>query len=117
MTQGKVKIDGTKFGEITINGKPYDSDMTVYWDGRLAYRGKDHIIELGEFMKILKSEPEILVIGAGQNGIVKVSEVVAEWAKNKKVDIYSEATPKAIDIFNAFVSQGKKAVGIFHVTC
>jgi hypothetical protein len=117
MQKSAVNIDFTKFGEITVNGQTYYSDMTVYWDGKLSYRSKVHIIELGEFMKILKAEPEIVVIGRGQEGSLKIDEEVLRWAKSKHVEIYTENTRKSVDIFNAFANQGKKVVGIFHVTC
>ncbi len=110
-------IDGTTFGEISINGKTYFSDMTVFWDGRLAFRSKDHVLEMGEFMKVLKAGPSMVVVGAGQEGVLKVASEVAEWAKEKGVTIYAENTPKAVEMFNAFAGSGRKVVGIFHVTC
>ena len=110
-------IDSTKFGEITVKGKPYDSDLTVYWDGRVAFRSKEHVLELGEFVKIMKSTPEILVVGRGQTPILRVAPEVIQLAGDRKVAVYAEDTPKAIEMFNAFAKSGKKVVGIFHVTC
>jgi hypothetical protein len=112
-----VKIDGTKFGEITINGKPYDSDVTVYWNGKVSYRTKEHTIEAGEFVNVLRSSPEMVVVGTGEEGIVRVTPEVNQLAEMKNVKIFADKTPKAVDIFNAFVDEGKKVVGIFHVTC
>jgi hypothetical protein len=117
MGKTAVNINSTKFGEIVINGKPYDSDMTVYWNGRLAYRGKEHVFEIGEFVKILRASPEMVVIGVGQSGGVKIAPEVRQWAENKKIRIYAENTPKAVEIFNAFANEGRKVVGVFHVTC
>jgi hypothetical protein len=112
-----AKIDGTKFGEITINGRPYDSDVIVYWDGRVSMRGKEHVIELGEFLRVLRADPSILVVGTGQTGIMKIAPEVAQWAQDRSVQIHADTTPRAVGLFNAFVSDGKKVVGIFHVTC
>jgi hypothetical protein len=111
------KINGTKFGEITINGKPYDSDVTVYWDGKVEFRSKEHTIELGEFLKVLREGVEIVVIGTGQHGVIRITPEVTQWAEDKNVKIYAENTPKAVDMFNAFAQEGRKTVGIFHVTC
>ena len=112
-----VKIDGTKFGEITINGKPYDSDMTVFWNGKLMYRTKEHKIEVGELLPILRPGPEIIVVGTGQEGTIQITPEVSAIAEQKGVTIYAEKTEKAVELFNAFSDQGKKVVGIFHVTC
>jgi hypothetical protein len=112
-----VKIDGTKFGEITINGKPYDSDMTVYWNGKVSFRAKEHTLEMGEFIKVMKAGPQVVVIGTGQEGVIRIAPEVMQWAEDKGVRIYAEKTPHAAEVFNAFSSQGTRVVGIFHVTC
>lgn len=117
MENSALNVEYKKFGEITINGQVYYSDMTVYWNGKISYRGKEHVVEFGEFMTILKAGPEIVVIGKGEEGVLKISEEVLKWARSKNVDLYFERTGKAADIFNAFANQGKKVVGIFHVTC
>lgn len=117
MDNSVPNINSTKFGEITVNNKTYYSDLTIYWNGKISFRAKEHTFEAGEFMTLLRLSPEIIVIGAGQKGIITIAEEVKELAKMKKIDIYKDVTPKAVDIFNAFVSQGKKVVGIFHVTC
>jgi len=117
MGASKVNIEGTKFGEITINGKPYDSDMTVYWNGKIEYRTKEHIVEVGELLGILRTEPQVIVIGIGQEGVLKIAPEVNQIAEHKKISVYAEKTGKAIELFNAFAKEGKKVVGIFHVTC
>ena len=117
MANPPVHIDSVNFGEIVINGKIFDSDMTLFWNGKMSYRSKEHLVEMGEFMKILMSKPEIVVIGIGMQGAVKIAPEVAEWAENVKVKIYTEVTPKAAEMFNAFVSEGRRTAGIFHVTC
>ena len=110
-------IDSTKFGEITVNGKPYDSDLTVYWDGRVAFRSKEHVVELGEFLKVMKAGPDVLVVGTGQSAVLRIAPEVIQLASDRKVQVYAEATPRAVEMFNAFASSGRKVVGIFHVTC
>ncbi len=52
-----VKIDSTSFGEIVIDNKTYYSDMTVWWDGKTEYRDKSHVIDMSEFVKIMKRGP------------------------------------------------------------
>ncbi len=114
---GGLKVDGTKFGEITIKGKPYDSDMVVYWNGKLEYRDKEHVIEMGEFLKVAEHGPDILVIGTGQTGSLKITQEVKQMAEDRNIEIYMDNTPKAIKIYNAFSGEGRKVAGIFHVTC
>ena len=42
--------------------------------------------------------------------------VFMEKAKDKGVKLFHEDTPKAVDIFNAMVATGKKAVAFIHTT-
>ncbi|MEM7822858.1 MAG: MTH938/NDUFAF3 family protein [Candidatus Aenigmatarchaeota archaeon] len=112
-----VKIDSTSFGEITIDGKTYDSDMIVWWDGKVEYREKSHVFGLDEYARIATRRPECIIIGTGQMGIVRIEQQVFDMAREQGIEIYVETSPKAIKIFNAFVNSGKKTVAVIHVTC
>jgi hypothetical protein len=112
-----VKIDSTKFGEITIDGRTYYSDMIVWWDGRTEYRPKSHRFGLDEWAALVKKGPQAVIIGTGQSGVVKIDEKVLELAKSQHIELWCEPSPRAVQLFNAFVGQGKKAVAVIHVTC
>jgi hypothetical protein len=112
-----VKINSTKFGEITINGKIYYSDMIVWWDGKKEYREKSHVFDIEEFQRLAERKPEIIVIGAGHSSAVKVPPEVEDTAEMRKISIYVENSPKAIELFNAFVAEKKKVVAVIHTTC
>ena len=112
-----VRIDSTSFGEVVIGGKTYYSDMYVWWDGKLDYRDKEHVFDMNEFWKLMPRKPEAIVIGTGQNGVVRVLPEVMIMADERKVQIFRDTSPKAIQIFNGLVAEGKKAVAVLHVTC
>lgn len=112
-----IKIDFTKFGEVSINGKIYYSDMLVCWDGKIEFRVKKHIFDMDDFIALLKMKPEVIVIGTGQTGIVKISDEVRQTAEDKKIKLYVDPSPKAVDMFNGLVAQGKKAIALIHTTC
>lgn len=112
-----VKIDSMKFGEITIDGKVYYSDMTVWWDGRTEYREKSHSLDTEEFSKIAARKPEIVVVGTGTDGVLKISDATKSLAEEMGIELFSDLSPKAIEMFNAFQKEGKKVVAIIHATC
>ncbi len=112
-----VEINAVEFGEIEINGKKYYSDMIVWWDGRVDYREKSHTLGMDEFLEILKTGPEVVVVGTGMSGCVRIEEKVKELAEQKGVEIYTEISPKAKEIFNGFVKNRKRAVAVMHTTC
>jgi len=112
-----VVIDWTKFGEISVDGKIYYSDMIVWWDGKVDYREKSHIVDANEYARIAARDPEIIVIGRGQHGSLKLLPEVGELADEKGIRIYIENSPKAVEMFNAFVKSGKRAAALIHTTC
>ena len=112
-----VKIDSTSFGEVSVNGKTYYSDMTVWWDGKAEMRNKSHELGVEEMAKLLKREPEAVVIGTGQQGVMKLLPKAAELAEQAEVDVFQDISPKAAKIFNGLIAQGKKAVAVIHATC
>jgi len=112
-----VEINSVKFGEITIDRKVYYSDMTVWWDGKIEYREKSHEFGMDEFLRLLERGPEIIVIGTGIEGIVKVPEEVEQAAKDKGVEIFRDTSPKAAEMFNGFIADKRKAVAVLHSTC
>jgi len=112
-----VRIDSTSFGEVVVDGKTYYSDVTVWWDGRTEFRDKTHIFSMEEFLKILEKRPDTIVVGTGQHGVVKVPDEVRQVAEEQKVDLFIENSPKAMKIFNSFITEGRKAVAVIHSTC
>jgi hypothetical protein len=112
-----VKITNVKFGEIEIDKKIYYSDMIIWWDGKVEFRMKSHVLDISDFVKLLEHDPEIVVVGTGMNGICKVNEEVEELAERKGVRIYKEITPKAAEMFNGFVADRKRVVAVLHATC
>ncbi len=112
-----VRIDSVKFGEITINGKTYYSDVVVFWDGKVMLREKSHILGIDEFVHILSRNPDSVVIGTGINGIVKVAPEVTQTAENKGIKLFADKTENAVDIFNGLIKDGKKAAAVIHTTC
>ena len=112
-------IDSTRFGSITVNGKKYESDVIVTWEGRVKEARTEvrHLIGEADFLKLLFERPDIIIIGTGQYGAMEIGESVIKFAKEKKVRLIAKPTPEAIVRFNHLVAVGKKVVGYMHVTC
>ena len=114
-----VWISSTKFGSITISGKTYEHDVIVTWEGKVRPAHVDirHIIGEKELAQLLLERPEIIVIGLGQSGLMKLAPEVLAFADEKKLKIIQKPTPKAIKEFNQLARAGKKVVAYMHVTC
>jgi hypothetical protein len=56
----------------------------------------------------------VLIVGAGQEGNVRLSPEASDYFNNKGCKVLVQPTPEAIRSFNQ--SQEKK-IGLMHVTC
>jgi hypothetical protein len=114
-----MKIEWVKFGEISINGKVYYSDVIAYWDGDVELRQKSHVLGHNEFLRLARKEPDMIIIGTGFKDflVIKIPEEVEDLAKQKKIEIFVEDSIKASEIFSALVNDGKKAIAVIHTTC
>jgi hypothetical protein len=119
----KPIIDSTKFGSITISGKKHAKDILIHLDGRVEKRRKElskevygtsHILSLAEAEFIYEDGAERIIIGSGQEGILKLSEEAECFFKQKGCKVKLLPTPQAIKKWN---KAKKPAIGLFHVTC
>lgn len=112
-----VRIKADVFGEVEIDGEIFYSDMVIWWDGKKDFREKEHTINYNEFLKLMQRKPEIIVVGVGHSGGIKILPEVEQGAEDRGVEIFTEVSPKAAEMFNAFVADKKKVVAIIHTTC
>jgi hypothetical protein len=119
----KPRIDNTKFGSITIEGTVSDHDIIIRLNGQVEKRkkklskavyGTSHIVSLDEAKYIYEEGAKRLVIGAGQQGMVKLSNEAAEYFKQRKCQVELLPTREAIQAWNE--AEGA-VIGLFHITC
>jgi hypothetical protein len=111
-----VRIDFVKFGEVMIDGEVYYSDMIVWWDGQREFVPKDHILGTDNFSALLRRKPDIIVIGTGLQGMVKITDEARHLAEEKGIKIFEHTSPEAADLFNAMIADSKNVVAYIHTT-
>ena len=113
-----MKIESFSFGSITIEGKTYASDVVVYPDRVETswLREEEHRPQIREFSEIVKSEPEILIIGTGYAGVLSIHDQIRNYLTSKGIDVRVEKTKQAIEMFND-LSAKEKVVAVLHITC
>ena len=110
-------IENYHFGSITIDGKTYNYDVEICSDNKVLVwqRKESHFVDVGDIKRAFDEKPEIIIIGAGDSGVAKVSEKVKQEIQRKDIKLVIKPTPEAVEIFNEL--KDKKAVGFFHLTC
>jgi hypothetical protein len=114
-----VLINSTEFGSITIDGKTYYNDVIVSWDGKIkeARIFVRHLFGNNELEDLMRKNPEVIVVGTGDSGLLRVSDEVRRLCKQKNVELVEMTSKKAIEKFNESLKQGKKVIGFIHTTC
>ena len=119
----KPRIDDTRFGSITIEGMVSEHDVIIRLNGQVDKRkkklskavyGTSHIVSLDEAKHVYEEGAEQLVIGTGQQGMVKLSNEATEYLQRKKCRVELLPTRDAIQAWNE--AEGA-VIGLFHVTC
>jgi len=111
---GNIVIDGQKFGQVVIvKEKVKERD-----DKNLRKLfGTTHQIGEWEIKELLSENPEIIIIGTGQAGVLRVDEETREKLERSKAEVKILLTQEAVSEFNRLVSRGKRVNALIHTTC
>jgi hypothetical protein len=118
-----MKIEGTTFGSITIDGKTYEHDVIIRLSGEVMkrkkklskkYYGTSHMVSKDEAKFVFEKGCKELILGSGQMGNVRLSPEADAYFAKKGCKVLLLPTPEAQGAFNE--SRAKK-IGLFHVTC
>ena len=83
-----MPIEGTTFGSIAIDGKTYEHDVIIRLSGQVEKRrkklskekyGTSHIVSKEEAKFIYEDGSDLLIVGAGQEGNVRLSPEAADY--------------------------------------
>jgi hypothetical protein len=119
----RPRIDRTQFGSVTIDGKVYEHDVLIRLGGRVEKRkkklskavyGSSHTISLAEAKHVHQKGAARLLIGAGQDGTVVLSQEAASYFQRHRCQVELLPTPAVIPIWNR--AEGA-VIGLLHVTC
>ncbi len=108
-----------RFGEIEVDGKRYTGDIKIIGASVISdwWRAQGHELASSDIDDILSESPEIIVVGMGLPGRMKVAEELRERLAAAGTSLIVEPTPKAVATFNRLNKSGKKVAGVFHLTC
>ncbi len=112
-------IDSYAFGSIIVDGKKFTSDLIIYPDGRVEtswWRKAGHKLAIDDIDELIKSKPEVIIVGTGSSGLMKPEKELEKLLQQKGIEFISTLSRKAVKIYNDLSL--KKLVGAcFHLTC
>ncbi len=113
-----MRIDSYSFGKIVMGGVTYTKDLKVFPDRVVPdwWRKEGHLLDCDDMEDVFSFKPEVIVVGTGMFGAMKISKRVKERATEMGITLLSEKTGKAVEVFNE-ISISRKTAGLFHLTC
>ena len=111
-------IDAYQFGQIVINGQKYSSDVIIFPDRVSAnwQRKTGHQLRIEDIAEVFTENPEMLIVGSGASGLMKVMPEVEQLAQARGIKLIVEPTNEACNIYNQ-LSHSQRVVAALHLTC
>jgi len=111
-------IDSYDFGMIVVDGRAYTSDVIIFHDKVKDkwWRKEGHALHIADIESVFEEKPEVLIVGTGKFGILKVLPETKEYIESKGIELIVEPTDKACKMYNE-ISKEKKTVAALHLTC
>jgi hypothetical protein len=113
-----MTIEHYSFGRITIDGTTYTSDVIIY-PGRVDsswWRKEGHGLQMTDLTGVIAAKPEVLIIGTGAYGVMKVPKETITHLASKGIKVHVERTDKAAELFNK-LGKEKIVIAALHLTC
>jgi hypothetical protein len=112
-------IESYSFGSMTVLGEKHRNDLKII-DNQIIgswWRREGHALYAEDIDDILYSAVEMLVVGTGAYGSMRVTEEAAKAIAGRGIKLVAVPTKEAATIFNTLYGQGKRVAGAFHLTC
>jgi hypothetical protein len=113
-----MHIDSYSFGRIVIDGKTYTSDLIIHADHKIDpswWRIEGHLLQPEDLESVFRKRPEVLVIGTGHDGVMKVPGKTVLAIKENGIEVHVAKTGEAVKLFNNL--SGGKVAAALHLTC
>lgn len=116
--KNQPRIENIRFGRIVIDGHAYNRDVIVLPDRVLPnwWRVEGHNLSYEDLQQALSDSPELLVIGTGIYGRLRVPEEVQEKVEAEGIEMSILPTQDACDLYNEMLEK-KRVMAALHITC
>ena len=111
-------IGSYSFGILTIDGNKFSKDLIIFPEKiNSSWRRKiGHLLKEDDIVEILDYKPEVLIIGTGASGLMKVDDKIKEKLRSLGIEFIIKNTTEAVEEYNR-IYKDKKVVCALHLTC
>ena len=112
----EIFIEAYSFGSIIILGKTYQKDVLLLGKQVISdwWRERGHKVSIEDLKEVIEYQPELLIIGTGQSGKMKVP---SDMDQELGFPVKSYPTGDACKNYHRELERGTRVAGAFHLTC
>lgn len=91
-------IEHYTFGRIIVNGKEYTRDLIIYPEKIYSnwWRKEGHKLQIEDIKEVLEYKPDILIVGTGYSGLMKVPKEVREKIEEKGIKLIVKKNKRSL---------------------
>ena len=114
-----MNITSYRFGHIEIDGRDYDSDVIITPEGVQDgwWRKEGHNLVIEDLDTVIEANPDVLVIGCGYYGRMRVSDVARSFLNDQGIRLEVVQTSEAVAAFNRLQQKYARVAAALHLTC
>jgi hypothetical protein len=111
-------IDKYQFGKIVIDGAVHTKDVILLPTRVISgwWRKEGHVLHITDLQDILSARPQVLVIGQGAYGRMRVKAEVEDALRAARIEMICLSTDEACQEYNRRSLHDKVAAAL-HLTC
>lgn len=112
------RLSGYSFGSIRANGEEHRKDLIVTPDQVIPawWRSRGHRLQLPDMEAIFDAAPEVLIVGQGYFGRMKIDTTVIAELRRRGVELIARKTGTAVETYEQLRERHRVVVAL-HLTC
>jgi hypothetical protein len=103
---------------MVVDGEQYTNDLILLPDRVAAnwWRKEGHRLDVEDLQEALDAAPEVLVVGTGAYGLMKVPQETHTAVEATGIELRIAPTGDAWQVYNE-LRERQRTAGAFHLTC
>lgn len=112
------RVEGYGFGFMVVDGVKHTRDLILLPDRVVEgwWRKEGHKLSLEDLGEVVRAGVEVLVVGTGYFGRMKVPDDVKRRLEERGIKVIELKTGEAWKKYNE-LAEGGRVAGAFHLTC
>ena len=97
-----MRIESYQFGKMVIDGIQHTHDLIIHRNEVQAdwWRKHSHHLILADIPCLQKEKPDVLIVGTGKFGLMKVDKEVIEYCERNSIELICKDTSRAVEAVN-----------------